>query len=64
LALLSGRVNGRVFVSALAYQPGRNNSDDQLRQDLSSVLRDFSITASTDWGATQADSPELCDLTA
>jgi hypothetical protein len=56
LALLSGRVNGRVFVSALAYQPGRNNSDDRLRQDLSSVLQDFSVTASTDWGTRQMNS--------
>jgi hypothetical protein len=64
LALLAGRVNGQVFVSALAYQPGRNNSDHQLWQDLSSVLQDFSITASMDWGATQVDSHELCDLTA
>jgi len=53
LALLSGRVDGRVFVSALAYQPGRKNSDGHLRQDLSSVLQDFSIAALTDWGATQ-----------
>lgn len=56
LALLSGRVHGRVFVSALGYQPGRNNSDDQLWQDLTSVLRDFSITASTDWAGAQVDS--------
>ena len=32
LALLSGRVHGRVFVSVLAYQPGRPNSNDDLRQ--------------------------------
>jgi hypothetical protein len=49
LALLSGRVNGHVFVSVLAYQPDRPNSNDLLRQDLSSALSDFSLTASTGW---------------
>ncbi|BBX88755.1 hypothetical protein H5U98_27350 [Mycolicibacterium boenickei] len=39
-----GRSHGHVFVSALAYQPGRPNSDDDLRQDLSSTLNDFSLT--------------------
>ena len=50
LALLSGTVHGRVFVSVLAYQPGRRNSNDELRHDLSSTLIDFSLTATTDWG--------------
>ncbi len=45
LALLSGRAHGQVFVSVLAYQPGRPNSNDDLRQDLSSTLSDFSLTA-------------------
>jgi hypothetical protein len=49
LALLSGRSHGRVFVSVLAYQPGRPNSNDDLRQDLSSVLDDFSLTGTTGW---------------
>ncbi|WKG02811.1 hypothetical protein [Mycolicibacterium sp. HK-90] len=39
-----GRSHGHVFVSALAYQPGRHNSNDGLRQDLSSTLNDFSLT--------------------
>jgi len=47
LVLLSGRTHGRVFVSVLAYQPGRPNSNDGLRQDLSSILSDFSLTAMT-----------------
>jgi diacylglycerol O-acyltransferase len=44
LAFLSGRINRRVFVSALAYLPGRPNSDEALRQTLSSALADFSLT--------------------
>jgi len=42
LALLSGRAHGQVFVSALAYQP--RSSNDDLRQDLSNTLNDFSLT--------------------
>jgi hypothetical protein len=49
LALLSGRSHGQVFVSVLAYQPDRPNSNDVLRQDLSSVLSEFSLTARTGW---------------
>jgi hypothetical protein len=72
LALLSGRVHQQVFVSVLAYQPGRPNSNDQLWQDLSSVLGDFSLAATAGWDcpttadaiAKQADSSELCDLAA
>jgi diacylglycerol O-acyltransferase / wax synthase len=41
---VSGRTRGHVFVSVTAYQPGRPNSNDSLRQDLSSVLTDFSLT--------------------
>jgi len=71
LAFLSGRVHQQVFVSVLAYQPGRPNSNDQLWQDLSGALRDYSLTATTGWEmrdvadaiADQADSSELCDLT-
>lgn len=43
LALLSGRVHGQVFISALAYQPG--NSNDDLPLALSSTLNEFSLTA-------------------
>jgi hypothetical protein len=49
LVLLSGRARGRVFVSVLAYQPGRPNSNDALRQDLLSAISDFSLTATTGW---------------
>jgi diacylglycerol O-acyltransferase / wax synthase len=47
LALLSGRAHGQVFVSVLAYQP--DSSKDDLRQDLSNTLNDFSLTGTTGW---------------
>ncbi|MGO9353662.1 MAG: hypothetical protein ACLP3C_23560 [Mycobacterium sp.] len=49
LALLSGRVHRQVFVSVLAYEPDRPNSNDDLWRDLSSSLSDFSLTATTGW---------------
>lgn len=49
LALLSGRVHGRVFISVLAYELGRRNSNEVLRQALSKTLSDFSLTATTGW---------------
>jgi hypothetical protein len=49
LALLSGRTHGRVFVSVLAYQPGRPNSNDDLQQHISTVLSGFSLTATIGW---------------
>jgi hypothetical protein len=49
LVLVSGRAHGRVFVSVLAYELGRPNSNDILRQNLSRVLSDFSLTATTGW---------------
>jgi hypothetical protein len=72
LALLSGRVDRQVFVSVLAYQPGRPNSNDDLWQDLSGALGDFSLTATTgrpcpvsvDAVVEPAISTELYDLTA
>jgi hypothetical protein len=50
LGLLSGTVHGHVFVSVFAYQPGRSNSNYDLRRDLSSALSEFSLTATTGWG--------------
>ncbi|WP_018599918.1 hypothetical protein [Mycobacterium sp. 155] len=47
LVLLSGRTPGQVFVSVLAYQPGRSNSNDALWRNLSHALSDFSLTATT-----------------
>ncbi|WP_019696170.1 hypothetical protein, partial [Mycobacterium avium] len=49
LALLSGRVHGRVFISVLAYELGRHNSNEGLRQALSKTLSDFSLAATTGW---------------
>jgi hypothetical protein len=49
LGLLSGRVHGQVFVSVVAYQPGRPNSNDDLRRRISSVLSEFSLTATIGW---------------
>lgn len=49
LALLSGRAHGQVFISFLTYQPGRPNSDDDLRHAIASVLSDFSLTATKGW---------------
>lgn len=49
LALLSGRVHRQIFVSVLAHHPDRPNSNHALRQDLSSVLSDFSLTATIGW---------------
>jgi diacylglycerol O-acyltransferase / wax synthase len=42
--LVSGRAHRQVFVSVTAYRPGRSNSNDGLRHDLSSALKDFSLT--------------------
>ncbi|MGO9157902.1 hypothetical protein [Mycobacterium sp.] len=50
LVMHSARVHQQVFVSVLAYQPDRPNSNDDLWQDLSSALSDFSLTATTGWG--------------
>ena len=54
LVLLSGRAQGRVFVSVLAYEPGRPNSKGELRRNLSGALSDFSLTATTGWPAAQS----------
>ena len=49
LVLVSGRTHQQVFVSVVAYQPDRPNSNDELQQHISSVLSDFSLTATTGW---------------
>jgi diacylglycerol O-acyltransferase / wax synthase len=49
LSFLSGTANGRVFVSVVAYQPGRIESKEELRALLSSALDEFSLTADIDW---------------
>lgn len=40
----SGTANGQVFLMVHAYQPSRPNSSDELRHDLSTVLKEFSLT--------------------
>jgi hypothetical protein len=49
VSLLSGRVRGQVFVAVVAYQPDRLNSNDDLQQRISSVLSEFSLTATIGW---------------
>ncbi len=49
MALISAEVNGRVFVSVLAYQPDSVTSKDELRQVLSSIMDDFSLPATIGW---------------
>jgi hypothetical protein len=49
LSVLSGRARGQVFVSVVGYQPGHPTSNNDLRQDVSSTLSDFSLTATTGW---------------
>ncbi len=49
MGLISASVNGRVFVSVIAYQPGRLTSKEDLRQVLSEVMDDFSLTATIGW---------------
>lgn len=48
----SATVHRQVFVSVLAYQPGRLTSNEDLRHHVSSALGEFSLTATTGWGAT------------
>ncbi|OBH57893.1 hypothetical protein A5685_06650 [Mycobacterium colombiense] len=47
----SATVHRQVFISVLAYQPGRLTSNDDLRQHVSSALSEFSLTATTGWSA-------------
>ena len=46
----SATVHQQVFVSVLAYQPDRLNSNGDLQQRVSSVLSEFSLTATAGWG--------------
>lgn len=51
LGFISGRVNGKVGITVLSYQPGRPNSDVELRQTLSSTFAAFSLNATMQWEA-------------
>jgi hypothetical protein len=53
LGFIAGRVNGKVGISVLSYQPGRPNSDAELRQTLSSTLAAFSLNATMEWKSSE-----------
>ncbi|OBI41794.1 hypothetical protein [Mycobacterium sp. E796] len=66
LSLASGRWNGQVFVSVVAYQQGRLNSNEALRQDLSDALGDFSLDATIGFACPRIEtalSAPLCGST-
>jgi hypothetical protein len=49
LSLLSGRADGHVFVTVVAYQPDGSTTNDELRQHVSATLNDFSLTPEPGW---------------
>ena len=49
MALISAEVNGRIFVSVLAYQPGRVTSNSELRHVLRGSSDDFSLSETIGW---------------
>jgi hypothetical protein len=49
LGLLSGRLRGQVCVTVVQYQLDHPNSNNDLRQHISSVLSDFALTATIGW---------------
>lgn len=44
MIILSGRINGKIFISVGAYQPGAPNTKDALRQVAADTLADFDLT--------------------
>lgn len=48
LFVASGRVAGRVFVSVVAYLPGRTNSSEELREMVASTFAEFDLTPEID----------------
>jgi len=48
LFVASGRTPGKVFVSVVAYQPGRENSPEALRRLVSETFAEFGLTAELD----------------
>lgn len=42
--MLSGELDGRIFVSLSSYLPGHANSNDELRMQLSTALTEFKLT--------------------
>jgi diacylglycerol O-acyltransferase len=57
LGFISGRVNGKVGISVLSYQPGRPNSDAELRQTLSRTFAAFSLNATMQWEPSELAQP-------
>ncbi|OBF29913.1 hypothetical protein A5724_02330 [Mycobacterium sp. ACS1612] len=49
LGFICGRVNGKVGISVLSYQPGQTNSNAHLRQTLASTFAAFSLNATMQW---------------
>jgi len=49
LSFLSGRADGRVFVSVVAYQPDGSTTNEDLQEHVSSTLSDFSLTPAPGW---------------
>ncbi|MFW3114182.1 hypothetical protein MHAE_10491 [Mycobacterium haemophilum DSM 44634] len=45
LYICSGRINGRLFIRSIAYQPGIENSKKYLRAMLEQALADYELTA-------------------
>lgn len=41
--ILSGRLNGKIFISVGAYQPGATNTKEELRELAELTLADFSL---------------------
>lgn len=56
MGLISAEVNGRVFVSVLAYQPDSITSKAELMQTLSEVMADFNLPATIGWPAVETAS--------
>jgi hypothetical protein len=44
MIILSGRINGKIFISVGAYQPGAHNTKDSLREVAAQTLADFGLT--------------------
>ncbi len=53
LVLHSARANNRVFVSVLGDQPGRPNSNAELRRHAVGALSDFALTPTAGWERTR-----------
>ena len=55
LAVVAGRLGRQVFVSVLGYQPGRSNSNDELRRILWRTVDDFGLPATSGWPITRRE---------